>query len=539
MRTIDGAIARLPRYTALHVELRRSITGPDFGGLAPTTNLPGGKGGRATGGSGGTPLGGRVRAAGRGPWGAESALVGEGKGPEWIVDPTKGSAWKTNGPTFTVLAPTEYVVPTEERYRGRAAGFLAEIMADLGMAFAKGKKPKKKTPAKAKKRDRFVPAAIEPLSLPVEDLTARHKSARDALDKAKKKVSELPSDIRTTQASLNDINRRKATTKAQQENKAEDRKRTKAKLDRQRADLKKAKADVPRLRAEYRQRDKELRDAQRYQQRIKEQVDLANIAGNDMRLADLRDNDDAYAAAKGRRGTALKKLKELYETARKFVKDDTAYARQLDADIGQTDIDIEETENATAEESPDQRAAREAAERLADTGMTDEERASLGDLDAQAELAALTETLDDDKSVAGRRLGMLEAILGEITSGRRAVDSGAVADVARLVKSSRDNVMALSQPGSTVQHDDQNVQAQLERERERANRAEAENRVYAGIQRVFGESGDLGVFNRGPNITINTLHPGDPQVSRAIGDAAAQGFNYQQPRSSPRHYSGA
>jgi TP901 family phage tail tape measure protein len=71
---------------------------------------------------------------------AQTALVGEGGGPEWIVDRSTGQARKVKGPQMANLNENEYVIPTESRYRPQALGLLSMLAADLGVAgFNKGK----------------------------------------------------------------------------------------------------------------------------------------------------------------------------------------------------------------------------------------------------------------------------------------------------------------------------------------------------------------------------------------------------------------
>jgi TP901 family phage tail tape measure protein len=94
-------------------------------------------------------------AAGRGAGSAETALVGEGGGPEYIVDTATGRSRKVTGPTVMNLSPTEYVIPTESKYRGRALGLIAEMASDMGLVgYAKGRKGKKKESAKERKKRR-------------------------------------------------------------------------------------------------------------------------------------------------------------------------------------------------------------------------------------------------------------------------------------------------------------------------------------------------------------------------------------------------
>ena len=76
---------------------------------------------------------------------AQTALVGEGGGPEWIVDRSTGQARKVTGAQMANLNENEYVIPTESKYRPQALGLLSMLAADLGVAgFKKGKGAAKK-----------------------------------------------------------------------------------------------------------------------------------------------------------------------------------------------------------------------------------------------------------------------------------------------------------------------------------------------------------------------------------------------------------
>ena len=93
-------------------------------------------------------LGGKLapaRAQGGAAGTAMTALVGEGGGPEWIVDRSTGKARKVTGAQMANLNENEYVIPTESKYRPQALGLLSMLAADLGVAgFKKGKGAAKK-----------------------------------------------------------------------------------------------------------------------------------------------------------------------------------------------------------------------------------------------------------------------------------------------------------------------------------------------------------------------------------------------------------
>lgn len=86
---------------------------------------------------------------------AQTALVGEGGGPEWIVNRDTGTARKVTGPQVTNLSASEYVIPTESKYRPQALGLLGMLAADLGVSgFASGTAAKKKRDRRYAAQDR-------------------------------------------------------------------------------------------------------------------------------------------------------------------------------------------------------------------------------------------------------------------------------------------------------------------------------------------------------------------------------------------------
>lgn len=92
------------------------------------------------------------RAAGRGPGRAETALVGEGNGPEWVGNPRAG--WSLiAGPQIMGLGVGDYVIPTEGRYRGE----WSDIAKAFGLpGFKKGKGPSKKELARRGRVDQRI-----------------------------------------------------------------------------------------------------------------------------------------------------------------------------------------------------------------------------------------------------------------------------------------------------------------------------------------------------------------------------------------------
>ena len=71
--------------------------------------------------------------------------VGEGRGPETVVDRRTGNATRVTSATLMGLTANDYVIPTEPRYRGRGQALLAQLARELGVpGYKAGKKGKGK-----------------------------------------------------------------------------------------------------------------------------------------------------------------------------------------------------------------------------------------------------------------------------------------------------------------------------------------------------------------------------------------------------------
>ncbi len=473
----------------------------------------------------------RGLAAGRAAGGAETALIGEGQGREAIVDPATLSMTVVDGPRLQDLGAGEYVIPYEDRYRGRALGLMQSLAADMGLTgYAKGKKGRKpaskQAAGKKQHAPRFVPAPVDPLSLPTDDLDAARQAALKAYTDLRDKAAQLPGKIRDDKKRVKDISGRNAKGAGTKAKKARDLKRARHELAEHEKQLADEKAALPRRRAELKAREAELRAAQEYAKQIRAQEQLADTAATDMSNADKRDDQGAYDKAKKRRGGALAELKRLVAEAKKHVTAGSEYARTLDGRLSTIEGDL--IDNTQAEQDTATPAETE-ADRIRDTGLTDAERARRVELDRDVSLAALTENLDDDKAAAAAVRDFFAGGLAAAAS--RGVGAAGVRDLADSLKTARDNVASLTT--GTAVNDDADVQAQVDQQRTRAERAEAEVRLAGQIQRTFSGPGDIG-SGSAVTLNINTLHPGSPAVASALAAAAAAGFGYQNPRAATR-----
>lgn len=442
-------------------------------------------------------------ASGRSSGERETGVVGEGGGPEWLVDSRTGRARKTSGPELVELGPDDYVIPTEQRYRGRAFGLLGMLAEDLGVSMyakgraakntGKGKNTGKSKGGAKKKAPRFIPSPRQVFRDDPDELERIADNATDKLEDAKRASTEK-------------------VTKGKNKGKL-----TKA--------AKAAKDKIPELREEARKRRKIAREAKRYADQIEAADERAEIERNNMILADRKDDGKAYNKAKIARGKAVQRSIDLLRVALKNAPKGTKWRRALEQALGESQIalddnsreqmDVEEQEETQAE-----RDAREAADRLADTGMTDAERAQLTEIEKDEALAALTQGLDDDKAAAGRKVSFLEGILGLVQADPARGGAAAIRDIADQVQRARGNLSSLNQTG-TATNENADVQAQIEQAKQAGYAAGLGSRIDAAAAGVFGKG------SGGATVIVNTLHPGDARTLDAIGAAATAGIGQQ------------
>lgn len=453
------------------------------------------------------------RAAGRGPGGAEVALVGEGRhAREAIVDPATGFAAMVDRPTLMGLSSSAYVIPEDPMQRGKSMGLLSMLAEDLGLrGFAKSKKATKRVAKAPQPLGLPDPAKVMPAELPLAEMQDLEQKARKKLTDATGKVHDLPDKIKAAGKRVKDIRGRNATTAATKAKKARDladAREDHTKLQQSLAANKKA---VPKRRADWNDVKKDLAQARRFQAAITKTESLADIAANEMRLANLRGDAGAWNTAKGKRVDALRVLQQLLGNAAKITGKPNS---QIAADIAKQLSDA----NVTAQElegdkfSPDSQAADEA--------LSDTERARLTELDRDAALAALTDPTGDDLSTAQAREGFLSGLLGAAQSSGRS--AGVVGELATLVKQARDDVSSLQNDKTP------DMQAQIDRQAQIIDLATRNAAANANALAVFAGSGDIGsgggnAWRAATNITVNTLHPGSPDTLAAIAAASNAG----------------
>lgn len=437
---------------------------------------------------------GMLHASGRGPGSREEAIVGEGHGPEYVIDANTGAGFKTAGPMMTTLGPSDYVIPLEDQYRGRALGLFAMLARDLGVQAHKKGKPAKHRP---------VPPTLDALSLPLEEIVAKVTKAKDAYDTSHTKVASLTAEVATDTRDLKYASS-KGTTRANDQQKLNE---TKAKLTTVQAEERKHHQELQAA-------EKALAEAKAYQKKINDETSLANIAANEMKIADAHNDETGYQAAKHRRLTALSTLQGLIANARKHVAggDSNPYFLKLTEELQSAQLEGE----ATAGE---------------ETGaLTPAQQAQEKQIEERIALAALTPELGDDEAAGGELVQFLEGALASAQS--RHAPPEAVIELANQLKTARSNLETLT-TGTT----EADVQARLTQAEERAEVAERTANIASQAMEVLGNANNIGAPSS-PQVVVNQtnqmLHPGSPGVASALASAVTTGIGYQHPRPATR-----
>lgn len=365
----------------------------------------------------------------------------------------------------------------------------------------------------------FVPPDVQPPRMAISELESAETSTRTALNTAKETLKGLPSALKDADAAVSKVENRTATTPAAREKKIKDFRAAVIRRDKARTNLAEAKrAEASRRRA-WTKAKTALNDAKKWEGQIAVQVRAANTAASDMSIANRKGDRTGYLAARARRTTALTALKGLYARARTALKDQTGPAAEelaglIDGNLG----DLEEAEAAV------------------DETFSPEQARTISELDRDAALAALTEDGNvDDLAVATLNENLSRQWLGAAQAEGRGPD--AIREFAERLKGAQDARKSLETAAADPSVDQQAV---IDRQAGIIELANKNAQLNAQALAVFSGSGDLGLGGANawraaqPQITINTLHPGTPEVMRAIGDAATSGMNLQNSIQSPR-----
>lgn len=406
---------------------------------------------------------------------AQTAIVGEGGGPEWIVDRSTGKARRVGSAQITSLNANEYVIPTESKYRPQALSLLSMLAADLGVAgFAKGKKPlqvgKPKgqtlttSPGKGK-----VPRYIPERVFAAHDLSwfDNEISKRDAI-KDNKKGNKLTA----------------AALKARKEI----------------ADLKKQQSS-----------------AKGYLAQINRLQTDADIDRDLMTTADNKDDQAGYNSAFNNRKTALGslqgKLKAAYDLAVKYAPNST-WTQSLKGQLAALGVSLSEMPANPETITPGA---------VDETTYSADEQKQLDELGRQLAMAELTPQLTDDQAALAGKASLLSSILSGAGNGAGRGGVTAVTQIASELKSTRDQIAGLA--GGTSSAPDigtpgitPDQQAQLDQ----TARNQTMAAQSAAIDRLVGAT-----MGGSPTLVFQSYVPPSPTEARRLADYTVGGIGYQ------------
>lgn len=397
----------------------------------------------------------------------------------------KATGGKTSGAELAMIGEDgpEYVVPVGSKYRGRGIALLMAAAKDLGVAFhAKGAGPGS-TSGSAD------PAAIQRAVDAAKTKYEHEKGLRDAA------ISKL----RQAEAES-------ASTKDEKTRRAKD-------ISAAQSALAKAPSQkrLNQLLGALHQDEANLKAIQKYEQDRTNQSTQATTAQANMDL-DEKKGDQA-----------------------KFEKDRTAGLKQLNAEIASTQSALRKAQGQRKIDLQ-ARLAQLQNEALDLKNRVYSPSAAALDLDA---------ILDQDPNDPRRQLSLDQAS-GDVAGQKRDLAEELADYTAALAKEQagpnrRDWVIGLADAISGVRSQisgldttsadsgpTQDQQAILDQQTARTTAAQAAADANAALIKTLLSSGDLGLAGApGPNIIIQTLHPGDPATLAAVGDAALAGFGQQ------------
>jgi hypothetical protein len=409
---------------------------------------------------------------------AQTAIVGEGGGPEWIVDRATGKARRVSGAQLASLNANEYVIPTESKYRPQALSLLSMLAADLGVAgFAKGKKPKPK-PKPAPPRQVGRPSGQTLVGKDKRYIPERVFAAHD--------LSWFETEISKRDAIKNQKKGNKLTAKA-------------LKARKELADLKKQQSE-----------------AKGYLNSITRLQADADIDRDLMTAADNRDDQAGYNSAFNHRKTTLGslqgKLKTAYDLALKYAPNST-WTQSLKGQLAALGVSLSEMPANAETITPEQAAA------AAETTFSVSEQAQLDEFGRQIAMAELTPQLTDDQAALAGKESLLSTILSGAGNGAGRGGVTAVTQIASELKSTRDQIAGLAGGTSSAPSGitpDQQAQA------DQASRNQTMAAQSAAIDRLVGAT-----LGGSPTLVFQSYVPPSPTEARRLADYTVGGIGYQ------------
>ena len=408
---------------------------------------------------------------------AQAAVVGEGGGPEWIVDRATGKARKVSGAQLASLNENEYVIPTESKYRPQALGLLSMLAADLGVAgFAKGNKPKPKP--KPAPRQVGKPKGQTLVGKDKRYIPERVFAAHD--------LSWFETEISKRDAIKNQKKGNKLTAKA-------------LKARKELADLKKQQSE-----------------AKGYLNSINRLQADADIDRDLMTAADNKDDQTGYNSAFNHRkatlGTLQGKLKTAYDLALKYAPNST-WTQSLKGQLAALGVSLSEMPANPETITPEDAAA------AAETTFSVSEQAQLDEFGRQIAMAELTPQLTDDQAALAGKESLLSTILSGAGNGAGRGGVTAVTQIASELKSTRDQIAGLAGGTSSAPSGitpDQQAQA------DQASRNQTMAAQSAAIDRLVGAT-----MGGSPTLVFQSYVPPSPTEARRLADYTVGGIGYQ------------
>ena len=441
---------------------------------------------------------------------AQTALVGEGGGPEWIVDRATGKARRVSGAQLANLNENEYVIPTESKYRPQALGLLSMLAADLGVAgFARGRQAARRPPpprppaasAAAKKETPQQKAEKKRK----EDAAKRRRELNALLGDGKNAYALHPSDWFDTEID-------KLTTRAGKKHKVKGKSVPTSDAERAKKELVKIKAAKKR--------------ALEYTKKIDAATREADIQTSEMqRLANLEeptaDNQKEFAGHYGIRKAKLNEAVRLLTLAMNVPGAGGEWLQTIRAQAAALGADVTAMKTNPADIVADAEEAKKAAAGTpdAETTYTAAEQTALDNAANAVALAQLNtpDDITDDKVAIGGQIVALQAAFNAASSnaGRGRGGIPAVTQIANDLRGAQEQLAGLTPTTPGITPDQQAQADQVARQQTMAAQS-------AAIDRLVGAT-----MGGSPTLVFQSYVPPSPTEARRLADYTVGGIGYQ------------
>lgn len=452
------------------------------------------------------------QADGRAAGVAETALVGEGGGPEYVVNRRTGKSMRVDKPTVMSLGKDDYVIPTERRYADRANELLMGLARDLGIVgYKKGKAPARKPAAKPAAKAATPPGSANAAKKPQggKPKTPKESPAQQKAREERRKILGKQG-LAFSRHSLDWYDQEIAKEERYKDQKGKDKKLT--------ARAKRARTRLDGLR-------KEKRKAQQYKAKIDKATGEADIALDQMREADTRDDQGAFDKAWRVRKDQLTKAITLITAAVGESSPSSTWNRELRAQLARLrgdDADLG-AKPSPVMDAPDtggggDGGAGGGGEPPPETTFSGSEQARLAELEAGIALAALTEGTVDDRAALQAKLDFLTPILAAATAtqGRGRGGFGAITEIANDLRGTRDNLQQLTDAANTPTADQQQLIDQAR------SQGLAQGQT-AFIDRLAGAT----MQGAGQTLVFQSYVPPSPTEAKRLADYTVGGIGFQ------------